>query len=38
VWLTAAAHVVEGINPGGFPNSVTAPIRGWYSWNVRTTI
>jgi len=28
--------VAEAINPGGFPNSITAPIRGWRSWNVRS--
>ena len=27
--------VAEAINPGGFPNDITAPIRGWRSWNVR---
>jgi hypothetical protein len=21
------------INPGGFPNSITGPLRGWRSWN-----
>lgn len=25
--------VVKAINPGGFPNSITAPLRGWRSWN-----
>ena len=25
----------DAINPGGFPNDITAPIRGWRSWNVR---
>ena len=23
------------ISPGGFPNSLTGPVRGWRSWNVR---
>lgn len=25
--------LTPAINPGGFPNSITAPIRGWRSWN-----
>jgi hypothetical protein len=33
--LGLAALLVEGVNPGGFPNSITQPIRGWRSWNVR---
>ena len=33
--LGLAALLVEAVNPGGFPNGITQPIRGWRSWNVR---
>ena len=37
-FLVAAAScsllcAAGAINPGGFPNSVTGPLRGWRSWN-----
>lgn len=37
VGLLAALAVDQSlaINPGGFPNSISAPLRGWRSWNVR---
>ena len=36
VWVgLGLLGVAEAINPGGFPNDITAPIRGWRSWNVR---
>ena len=35
VVLGLAALLVEAVNPGGFPNGITQPIRGWRSWNVR---
>jgi hypothetical protein len=32
--LLAGSGTCSAINPGGFPNSLTGPVRGWRSWNV----
>lgn len=37
-WCALAALLVSlgggaAVNPGGFPNGITAPVRGWRSWN-----
>jgi hypothetical protein len=31
--MLVASFLAHGINPEGFPNSITEPIRGWRSWN-----
>eukprot|EP01079_Euglenida_sp_SAG-EU17-18_P004762 gene4763-4933_t len=33
VTLALASAPVSAVNPGGFPNAITAPLRGWRSWN-----
>lgn len=39
MWAVAVASAVAvvGVDPGGYPNGMTGPIRGWRSWNAVTS-
>jgi spore germination cell wall hydrolase CwlJ-like protein len=31
--VAAVAAMVATVDPGGFPNDIMGPVRGWRSWN-----